>query len=73
MIKILDYLFIFCYYYIFKQCQDHEILVGTYDVSGRYYLGIITITIIITYKKKSNNNNNSVLTPIWDELKAVFL
>ena len=52
MIKILDYLFIFFYYYFFKQCQDHEILAGTYDVSGRYYLGIITITIIITYQKK---------------------
>ena len=52
MIKILDYLFIFYYYYFFKQCQDHEILAGTYDVSGRYYLGIITITIIIAYQKK---------------------
>ena len=24
-------------------------------------------------KKKNNNNNNSVLTPIWDELKVIFL
>ena len=49
MIKILDYLFIFYYYFFLKQCKDHEILAGTYDVSGRYYLGIITITIIIVY------------------------
>ena len=41
MIKILD---------LKKQkSQDHEILVGTNDISGRYYLGIITITIIIVY------------------------
>ena len=32
-----------------KQSQDHEILAGTNDVSSRYYLGIITITIIIVY------------------------
>ena len=32
-----------------KKSQDHGILVGTNDISGRYYLGIITITIIIVY------------------------
>ena len=32
-----------------KKSQDHEILARINDVSGRYYLGIITITIIIEY------------------------
>ena len=32
-----------------KRSQDHGILAQTNDVLGRYYLGIITITIIIEY------------------------
>ena len=32
-----------------KKSQDHEILARINDGSGRYYLGIITITIIIEY------------------------
>ena len=32
-----------------KNSEDQEILAQTTDISGRYYLGIITITIIIEY------------------------